>query len=58
MHYKKRRKILKLTTLPVAGYQECLESFKTQAESYFSGQITLDEAMSGFAQTRQAVYTK
>lgn len=43
---------------PVAGYQECLESFKTQAESYFSGQITLDEAMSGFAQTRQAVYDK
>ena len=43
---------------PVSGYQECIESFKNEAESYFSGQVTLDEAMDRFEQTRQAVYSK
>ncbi len=44
--------------LAIRGYQETIEAFSTNAESYFAGEITLDEAMARFEEERAAVFDR
>lgn len=42
--------------IAVHGYQETITSFSTNADRYFSGQITLDEAMDQFEKERNEIF--
>jgi multiple sugar transport system substrate-binding protein len=42
---------------PVRGYQECIVSYFQQAEKYFYGKESLDEAMQQFEAERSSIYS-
>lgn len=42
--------------LPIPGYQETIEAYSEAAASYFSGESSLDQAMSQFESDRAAIF--
>lgn len=42
--------------LPILGYQEAIEAYSAAAKSYFSGTLTLDEAMHQFEEDRTSIF--
>lgn len=42
--------------LPILGYQEAIEAYNAAAKSYFSGTLTLDEAMHQFEEDRTSIF--
>lgn len=42
--------------LPILGYQETIEAYSSAAKSYFSGTLTLDEAMNQFEKERAKIF--